>query len=90
LSSCIGSASLTFLRKKRKNISGLEILSKGIRRSEHPTGFETIFLEINLKSSDTTADDLKKVLKLSEDTYCPVWAMIKGNVEVVVTQHIVP
>ncbi len=89
LSSCIGSAVLTFLRKMRKNITGLEILSKGIRRSEHPTGFETIYLEINLKSSDTTADDLTKVLKLSEDTYCPIWAMIKGNVEVVVTPHII-
>ena len=89
LSSCVGSAILTFLRKMRKNITGLEILSRGIRRNEHPTGFGTIYLEIKLKSSDTTEDDLKKVLKLSEDTYCPVWAMIKGNVEVVINQQII-
>jgi putative redox protein len=89
LSSCVGSAILTFLRKMRKNITGLEIVSRGIRRSEHPTDFETIYLEIKLKSSDTTDNDLKKVLKLSEDTYCPVWAMIKGNVEVVINQQII-
>lgn len=89
LSSCVGSAILTFLRKMKKTINGCEIISKGIRREEHPTGFKTIYLEINLKSPDVTEDDLKKVLKLSEDTYCPVWAMIKGNVDVVVKYNII-
>jgi putative redox protein len=82
LSSCVGSSVLTFLRKMRKTISGFEIHSKGIRREEHPTCFKSILLTIDLKSDDTTAEDLNKVIKLSEDTYCPVWAMIKGNVEV--------
>lgn len=82
LSSCVGSAVLTFLRKMNKTITGFEIKSKGIRREEHPTCFKEIFLEIHIKSSNTTEEDLNKVLKLSEDTYCPVWAMIKGNVEV--------
>jgi len=83
LSSCIGSAILTMLRKMRKTITGLEINSNGIRREEHPTGFKTIHLEINLKSSDTSMAELDKVIKLSEETYCPVWAMIKGNTEVI-------
>lgn len=84
LSSCIGSAILTMLRKMRKTITGLEINSKGIRREEHPTGFKTIYLEVNLKSSDTSVAELNKVIKLSEETYCPVWAMIKGNTEVMI------
>jgi putative redox protein len=82
LSSCVGSSVLTFLRKMRKTITGFEIQSRGLRREEHPTSFKTIILTINLKSSDTSEDDLKKVLKLSEETYCPVWAMLKGNVEI--------
>jgi putative redox protein len=89
LSSCIGSAILLFLRKMRKTINGLEIHSRGIRKEEHPTGFKTIFVEINLKSSDVNSDDLNKVIKLSEETYCPVWAMIKGNVEVDVKYKII-
>ena len=84
LSSCIGSAILTMLRKMRKTITGLKINSKGIRREEHPTGFKTIYLEVNLKSSDTSVAELNKVIKLSEETYCPVWAMIKGNTEVMI------
>ncbi|MCX6269930.1 MAG: hypothetical protein NTU44_01695 [Bacteroidetes bacterium] len=43
LSSCLGSAVLTFLRRMNKNIKGFEIKSRGIRKQEHPTGFSTIF-----------------------------------------------
>lgn len=82
LSSCVGSSVLTFLRKMRKNIKSFSIESKGIRKQEHPTGFETIFLDIQLQSEDVSNDDMLKVIKLSEDTYCPVYAMLKGNVEI--------
>jgi putative redox protein len=89
LSSCVGSSVLTFLRKMRKTITGFEIHSRGIRREEHPTCFKSILLTIDLKSDDTTDEDLNKVIKLSEDTYCPVWAMIKGNVEVEIKYNII-
>ena len=88
LSSCLGSAILTFLRKMQKNISGFEIHSKGIRKEEHPTGFKYILVEIEMISSDVTSDDMNKVIKLSEDTYCPVYAMLKGNVEIEIKYNI--
>jgi putative redox protein len=89
LSSCVGSSVLTFLRKMRKTVSGFEITSHGFRKEEHPTGFKTITLELIVKSPDATNEDLDKVIKLSEDTYCPVWSMIKGNVETTVIYKIV-
>jgi uncharacterized OsmC-like protein len=79
-STCLGSAVLVFLRKMQKSISEFEITSKGIRNEVHPTGFKNILIEINLKSADVNEDDLKKVIALAEEKYCPVWAMIKGNV----------
>lgn len=88
LASCVGSAVLTFLRKMQKSISACEITAQGFRREEHPTCFKTITLSINLASSDTTAEDLNKVLKLSEEMYCPVWAMLKGNVEIRINHSI--
>ncbi len=88
LSSCVASAVLTFLRKMKKNITGCEINARGIRRAEHPTCFKSIVLTINLKSSDTTIDDLEKVISLAEDKYCPVWAMLKGNVEIEIIHNI--
>lgn len=88
LSSCVGSSVLTFLRKMKKCINGFQVESKGIRREEHPTCFKTIYLTINLKSSDTSREDLEKVTRLSEELYCPVWAMLKGNVEIIVSYNI--
>jgi putative redox protein len=89
LSSCMGTSILTFLRRIKKNIQEFKIQSKGIRKEEHPTAFKTIFIKINLKSPDVTPDDMNKVVKLTEDTYCPVWSMIKGNVDVDVKYNII-
>jgi putative redox protein len=84
LSSCIGSSVLTLLRKMRKTITAFEIDSKGIRKQEHPTAFKTIILDVKLSSPNTSAEELQKVISLSEETYCPVWSMMKGNVEIVI------
>lgn len=81
-SSCIGSGLLTFLRKMRKTILHFEIHTKGLRREEHPTAFKTIIVTIKITSPDIVEAETNKLLVLLEETYCPVWTMIKGNVEV--------
>ncbi|OFX84007.1 MAG: hypothetical protein A2W99_03350 [Bacteroidetes bacterium GWF2_33_16] len=82
LGSCIGTAVLTFLRKMNKSITKCEIHTKGIRKEEHPTGFKNIFVEIELVSDNVTKDDMDKVIYLTEDKYCPVYSMIKGNTNI--------
>jgi putative redox protein len=89
LSSCIGSAVLTFLRRMKKTIINCEIHAKGFRREEHPTGFKNIQIEISINSPDVSGDDMKKVIGLAEDKYCPVWSMIKGNTAVETTFTII-
>jgi len=79
LSSCVGSAVLTFLRKMNKTIVGCEINAKGLRREEHPTGFKNIIVEILLQSPNVTNEDMAKVIALAEEKYCPVLSMVKGN-----------
>ena len=82
---CTGGVIAPFLRRMGKHVDGLSMQVKGWRREQHPTGFEKIELNILLKSSDAVDADVAKVIKMAEDTYCPVWAMIKNNVEVVTT-----
>lgn len=82
LESCIGSAILTFLRRMGKTISACEIHGKGLRKEEHPTGFRNIIVNIDLKSPDVSDEDMIKVIRLSEDKFCPVLSMIKGNTEI--------
>ena len=89
LASCIGSAVLVLLRKMGKSIQGLEISSTGIRREQHPTCFSTITLDLVLRSADVTDAELEKVIGLSDEKLCPVYAMIKGNVDVVINHSII-
>jgi len=82
LSSCVGSAVLTFLRKMNKSIGTCVISSNGIRKEEHPTGLREIYILIEIKSGDVTTEDMDKVIQLTEEKYCPVYSMLKGNVDI--------
>jgi putative redox protein len=82
LAACSGSTVAALLRKMRKNVSGLKVNAKGTRRVVHPTSFDSIFLEFVLTSPDAEAADIQKAIQLSEEAYCPVWALLKNNVEI--------
>ena len=82
LASCSGTAIALLLRKMRKDVSDLKINVTGNRREQHPTYFEKIHLEFDLVSKDVEDLELEKVIKLSEESICPVWNMIKNNVEI--------
>ena len=71
-----------------RNIEVFTINAKGVRKNQHPTCFEYINLEIQITSKDVIANEVEKAIELSEDSICPVWAMIKGNVEVTVSYKI--
>lgn len=81
LSSCVGSAMLVVLRKMQKQVHRFEIVSTGTRRQEHPTGFESVCLEVRVQSRNITIEELIKVTSLIEGL-CPVLSMVRGNVNV--------
>ena len=79
---CSGTTITYLLRKMGKNISGLKVNAKGIRRDQPPIKFKRVFLEFILNSKDTKDADIQKAIQLAEDSVCPVWQMVKNNVEV--------
>jgi putative redox protein len=83
LSGCSATAIVFLLRKMGKTVSGLEVNAKGVRREQPPVKFEKIFLEFILTSKDTKDADIRKAIQLAEQSVCPVWQMIKNNVDVV-------
>ncbi|MFX4262511.1 OsmC family protein [Pelotomaculum propionicicum] len=88
LASCSGSTVVSLLRKMCKDVSGLKVTARGERRDEHPLGFKTINLDFIVQSSDIDGTYMQKAIQLSEQTYCPVWAMLKNNVEINTTYSI--
>jgi putative redox protein len=82
LAVCSATSVVSLLRRMKKTISAFRVNAAGTRRSEHPTSFERIRLEFILTSADAAAADLQKAVQMSEASLCPVWAMLKGNVEI--------
>jgi len=89
LAACSGGTVAFLLRKMGKNISGVKVNAKGIRREQHPTSFQRIILEFILTSEDTKDSDIQKAIQLSEESVCPVWAMLKNNVDIVTEYKII-
>jgi len=82
LGTCVGGVILPILRKMQKDIEEFSMKATGIRKTEHPTGFSKITLEIFVKSKNTTEEDITKVLKMAEAKYCPIWSMLKNDIEI--------
>ena len=83
LAVCSATSIVSLLRRMKKTVSDFQVNASGIRREQHPTSFNKIFLIFILTSPDAADADLQKAVQLSEETFCPAWAMLKGNVEIV-------
>jgi putative redox protein len=81
-SSCAAATVVALLRKFGKHIDGMKVDVSGTRHEQHPTSFDKILLKFEFISDDLTEEDAQNAIAKSEEKYCPVWTMIKGNVEV--------
>lgn len=82
LATCSGMTVTILLRKMHKDVSGLKVIASGNRRETFPTYFKNILLSFELESKDVQSADMEKAIKLSEESICPVWNMIKNNVDI--------
>lgn len=81
--SCVSTLMLAMLRSNfKKTVLSLQAKASGHVRSEHPKALTRIHLELAIQSPDVEESDVITVLKAAESKFCPVWAMIKGNVEI--------
>jgi putative redox protein len=79
--SCVCTTLLSLLRyRMKKSIDGISGEVDGIVREEHPKALERISLRLHIRAKDLTETEVREALKNAEDSVCPVWAMIKGNV----------
>lgn len=82
-SSCVSSTLAIILRNQMKrNVASINAKAKGHVKSDHPKALSKIELDLFIESPDTQDLDVEKTLTALEDKLCPVWAMIKGNVEI--------
>lgn len=90
ISSCLGMAMGGMVRGRlRRTITAMEIRTEGTLLEEHPKAFRTIRMHLILTSPDATDAEVARALDSAEKKVCPVWAMVKGNVEVASTFEII-
>jgi putative redox protein len=80
LASCSGHTVLLRLINMGKRVEKLEVHTVGKRRDERPTVFASIELEYYLEGEDLDANSVEQAITLSEETYCPIWAMLNVSV----------
>jgi putative redox protein len=89
LAGCSGTTIVYLLREMGKNLSNFRVNAKGLRRDQPPIKFEKIFLEFVLNSRDIQDADITKAIQLAEASVCPVWQMVKNNVEITTEYKII-
>jgi putative redox protein len=83
LAVCSATSIVAMLRRMKKTVADFRVDASGIRREQHPTSFSRIDLDFFLASPDAGEADMQKAIQASAQTFCPVWAMLKGGVEIV-------
>lgn len=84
--SCASTSVVGYLRSVlKKNVASLQAKAEGAVRTDHPKALANIDLVLSIRSEDAVESDVEMALKAAEGRLCPVWAMLKGNVEIGVT-----
>ena len=73
------------LEKQRQKVEGLELSVRGVRREEDPAYYEEIYLEYSVRGRSIRKDAVERAIRLSQEKYCSVRAMIKETVKTHIT-----
>lgn len=79
---CSGMDVISILKKKRQEVTGLEIRVKGKKAEDYPKKFTHITLEFIVKGRDISEEAVKKAIELSMNKYCSVKATLEGAVKI--------
>ena len=82
LAGCSGVDVVHILKKMRVDFSDLQIEVSGERADTHPKVYTDIHLKYSVWGKNIKAKDLEKAIKLSEDKYCSVSAMLRSTAKI--------
>ena len=89
LCACTATDVVSILRKKRESFTGLEVRAEAERAQQPPTVYTSIKL-IYTVTGQASRKAVEDAVRLSEEKYCSVGAMVRKIAELHVTFEIVP
>jgi putative redox protein len=82
LAGCSGQVTVGLLKRMGQEFKDLIVHARGTKKEIHPAVFTSIELDFEFRGGTLDPAQVEKALALSEDRYCPVWAMVKTAVPV--------
>ena len=82
LGGCTGVDIVEILRKKRCNLQDIRIIVRGKRANDYPMIWKEIQVEYVLWGDDLNPHDVEQAIRLSEEKYCSVGAMLEKAAKV--------
>jgi putative redox protein len=74
-----GTSVISLLRRMRQPVQGKMVHATGQRRDEHPTVLTDIELEFSVSGGGVDSAAVARAIQMSEEQFCPVWAMLKAG-----------
>jgi putative redox protein len=90
LAACSGQVVVGLLKRMGQEVKDLLVHARGTKKEIHPTVLTSIELEFEFRGGQIDLPSLEKAISLSEERFCPVWAMLKPVVPIKTTHRMVP
>lgn len=82
MAGCTAMDVISILRKKRQQISALEVEVRGDRREEHPRTYERAEILYRVRGEGVDPKAVERAIELSESRYCPAIATIGKSAQI--------
>lgn len=79
VAACSSMDVVSIIKKKRKEVAGLNIDISATKSDENPKVYTDIHLHYKLDSKDAEMNDLERAIELSQTKYCSVSIMLKNG-----------
>ncbi len=87
---CTGMDVISILRKKKQNVSRLELNVKGEQAENHPHMYTAIHIEYVITGREVSEDAVKRAIELSLEKYCSVGATLGKAAKITHSYKIIP
>jgi putative redox protein len=87
LCACTATDVVSILRKKREPFTGVHVRAEAERATEPPTVYKSIQLIYTI-SGQVSRKAAEDAIRLSEEKYCSVSAMVKGTARITTHLHL--
>jgi putative redox protein len=88
LAGCSGQVTVGLLKRMGQEVKDLTIHARGTKKEIHPTVLTSIELEFEFRGGQLDGASVEKALALSEERFCPVWAMVKASAPIKATYRL--